>query len=496
MEVLDTSIVNVALPHMQGELGATLDEIGWVSTGYIISNVIVLPLTSWLSDFFGRKRYLGYSVILFTLSSLGCGLSRTLAQLVLFRVLQGAGGAAFLSTSQATLIEIYPKRLQGIAQAIFGIGVIMAPTVGPTLGGILTDRLSWPFIFFVNIPVGILACILTFMYVPDSGHAGLRRRADFMGIGFMAIGLGCLQAVLERGQRDDWFDSTFIVWMSALGSAGLALFLWWELRPENQNPAVNLRLLKNRNLMAGAIYAFALGFVLYGTVFVLPQFWQVVQSHSAEQTGILLIPGGLASAAMMPVVGLLANRIDRRLLVGAGMVLTVLAMWQFSSRFTADTPDSYFFWPLIARGAGIGLQFVPLSLIALGTLAPRDVSQGSGLYNLFRQLGGSFGIAILTTVLERRERFHLDRLTSHVTATSQQLAARLSGLEANFRGHNHDGVRAHDEALRALFGTIRSAAQVNGFIDMFRLIAWLGVGSLLLLLLFQRTRGKVDVQTH
>jgi DHA2 family multidrug resistance protein len=496
MEVLDTSIVNVALPNMQGELGATLDEIGWVSTGYIISNVIVLPLTGWLSDYFGRKRYLTYSVLLFTAASFACGASRTLTQLVVFRVIQGAGGAAFLSTAQATLIEIYPKRLQGFAQAMFGIGVIMAPTLGPSLGGFLTDRYSWPFIFFVNIPVGIVATVLTALYVPDSRAAGEKRRVDFIGIGLLAVGLGSLQTVLERGQRDDWLDSTFICIMSALAVSGLALFIWWELRAGNKSPAVNLHLLRNRNLGAGAIYAFGLGFILYGTVFALPQFWQTIQPHSAEQTGILLIPGGLASAFMMPIVGQLVGRIDRRLLVGSGMLCIVFSMWQFSARFTAGTPDEQFFWPLVLRGAGLGLQFVPLSLIALGTLPPRDVAQGAGLYNLFRQLGGSVGIAFLTTIYTRLQQFHYEILIRNLTPTTAALQTRLAQLQSGFVARGSDAVSAEGSALRALFGTIQREAALAGFVDMFRLIAYFGIGSLFLLLMFKRTKGGASASIH
>ncbi len=487
MEVLDISVVNVALPHMEGSLGATLDEIGWVATGYIISNVIVLPLTGWLSDWFGRKRYLTGSIVLFTLSSLGCGLSRSLLMLVGFRVLQGAGGAAFLSTAQATLIEIYPEKQQGFAQAMFGIGVIMAPTLGPTLGGFLTDRYSWPFIFFVNLPIGVVAALLSGLYVPDSPASAGRRRMDLIGIGLLAVGLGALQTLLEKGQEKDWFSSPFIREMTVLAAVGLVLFVYWELRPHNRHPAVDLRLLRQRNLTTGTIYAFGLGFVLYGTVFALPQYWQILERFTAEQTGIILIPGGLASAAMMPLVGQLSNRIDRRFLVGAGMLLTIYSMWAFSGRFTLNTPEGAFFWPLVWRGAGIGLQFVPLSLLALATLPTRDLAQGSGLYNLFRQLGGSFGIAILTTILDRSRQTHHARLGAHLVATSQSTRTALVGLTHHFAQAH--AVHPRETALRALAGMLEQQAMLLSYVDLFRIIAVLGIAALPLLFLFKRGRG-------
>jgi len=496
MEVLDTSIVNVALPNMEGSLGATLDEIGWVSTGYIISNVIVLPLTAYLSDLFGRRRYLGYSLMLFTAASFGCGVSRSLGMLVLFRILQGAGGAAFLATAQATLMEIYPRHLQGFAQAMFGVGVVMAPTLGPTLGGYLTDTLSWPWIFFVNIPVGIVATFLTFSFVPDSQAAGAKRGADFVGIGFLALALGALQYVLERGNRDDWFESRAITALALASAAGMALFIWWELRPGNANPAVDLRVLKNRNLAAGTFAGAMLGFVLYGSVFALPQFFQVIQSHTAEQTGILLIPGGLATIFILPAVGQLVNRIDTRFMVGLGMVLVAVSLWQFSSRFTLDTPDSEFFWPLILRGLGLGLQFVPLSLLALGTLPPKDLSQGAGLYNLSRQLGGSFGIAVLATFVERRAIFHAARIGDHLSEVSGLTQGRLDAIMRALESHGIPASVGHGAALGVLKGIVFKQALLISYMDLFRLSAIAALAGVGLCFLFKRARMRGPISAH
>lgn len=491
MEVLDTSIVNVAMPDMMGNLGATLDQIGWVSTGYIISNVIVLPLTGWLSDYFGRKNYLTYSVILFTIASFFCGTSHSLGELVFWRVMQGAGGAAFLSTAQATLIEVFPPHRRGFAQAMFGIGVIAAPTLGPTLGGYITDHFSWPWIFFINLPVGVVAAVMTALFVPNSLAAGAKRKADFFGIGLLAIGLGSLQTVLERGEAEDWFATNYITLLTITSAVGMAIFVWWELRGSNLNPAVNLRVAANRNLAAGTIYAFALGFVLYGGVFVLPQFFQNVQRHTAEQTGLLLMPGGIASAMMMPIVGQLVNRVDRRYIIGAGMFLFILSMLQFNSRMTLETQDAMMYWPMVMRGAAIGLQFVPLSLLSLGTLPPQQIAQGSGLYNLFRQLGGSFGIAILATIIDRRMHFHYARLGENLTAFSPATQLRISQLQGYFGGTGMTPEAAKSAAYATLSHTISGQAAVMTYMDVFRVMAYVGIGALVLLLLFQRPRNAV-----
>jgi MFS transporter, DHA2 family, multidrug resistance protein len=497
MEFLDTSIVNVAMPHMMGNLGATLDQIGWVSTGYIITNVIVLPLTGWLSDYFGRKRYLTYSIILFTTASFGCGISRSLAELVFWRVVQGAGGAAFFSLSQATLIEVFPPTRRGIAQAIFGIGVAVAPTLGPTVGGYLTDSYSWPWIFFVNIPIGILAALMTFAFVPNSPAAGQRRRADLVGIGLLAIGLGCLQTILERGEREDWFESAFIRSLTVISALGLLAFLGWVLRPGNKTPAVNLRVITNRNLAAGTLYAFAFGFSVYGGIFVTPQFLQSVQGHTAEQAGLLLFPSGLAAAGIFILVGLLVNTVDTRLLIGAGAGALTLAMLELHGRLTLTTPDEAYFVPLVLRGMGLGLQIVPLSVVALGTLRPQQLAEGAGLYNLFRQLGGSVGIALLATLVDRRSHFHYARLVEHLNAYDpfqQQQLGQMQGLLAS-RGLTPSEAQAG--AYQALAGLVQRQAAVLTYADAFQVLAWVGMATVLLLVLFQRPRsGKPGADAH
>jgi DHA2 family multidrug resistance protein len=490
MEVLDTSIVNVALPNMQGQLGATLDQIGWVATGYIISNVIILPLTGWLSDFFGRRMYLFYSVVVFTIASFGCGISRTLGMLVLMRVLQGLGGAAFLSTAQATLVEIYPPSKQGIAQAIFGMGVVMAPTLGPTVGGFLTDNFSWPWIFFINVPVGALAGIATLMVIPDSLHAGARRQADWIGIGLLAVGLGSLQTVLERGERDDWFQAPYIAALTLCAVVGLLVFAYWELRPQNKNPAVDLRVALNRNLFVGSLCGFALGFSLYGSVLLVPQFLQLVQSHTAQQTGMMLIPGGIATVMIMPIVGQLVNRVDVRWMIAVGAMVLAGSAFTFASILTVTVPDNELFFPLILRGMGIGLQFVPLSVLCLGTLPGKDVAQGAGLFNLMRQLGGSFGIALLATTLDRRQKFHMSRLGEHLGVTDGLAQERLARLGQVLSVHGHGGPAGDRGALQILAGQIIRQAYDLSFMDAFRVLGILSLSTVALAFLFKRVKPR------
>lgn len=416
MEVLDTTIVNVALPDMMGNLGATLQQIGWVSTGYIVANVIILPLTGWLSDYLGRQKYLLYSVVLFTIASLGCGISHSLGELIIWRIIQGAGGAAFISTAQATLMEIYPPHQRGLAQAVYAIGVILAPTLGPVLGGFLVDRYSWPMIFFVNLPVGIVAFILILGFVPDSTVAKAARKADFLGIGLLAIGLGCLQTLLEQGEQYNWFSDVRTRYLAVGAFIGMSLFLWWQFHPKNKSPAVNLRILRYRNLSLSCMFAFLMGFMLYGFTFILPQFLQTVQHFTAEQAGFILMPSGIAAMLVMPLIGQLSNRVDKRVLIGAGSLLFTGSMYFFLNLMATQTPGDSFFWPLMFRGAGTGLQFVPLSLIALGTLPPAFMADGAGIYNLFRQLGGSVGIAFIVTMIDKREHFHFARLGEHLNA--------------------------------------------------------------------------------
>src|SRR5437773_1678379 len=408
MELIDTSIVNVAIPHMMGNLGATLDQIAWVSTGYIVANVIVLPITGWLSEVFGRRRYFAGSIALFTAASFLCGNSHSLAELVMWRVLQGLGGGALLSTSQAVLYEVFPPAEYGTAMAIFGVGVMVGPTLGPTLGGYITDTLSWPWIFYINIPFGAVALLLTLTYLRDSAYARKVVRVDWLGLVLLALGVGTLQTMLERGERLDWFASREVVLYATASATSLVAFVWHELTTEH--PVVDLHILTSKQLAAGVGFGGMLGVCLYATVFVLPVYLQQLQGFTANQTGLVILPGALASAFTMAATGRLRGKLDSRIFVALGAVIFMFAMWQMS-HFTTLSGRQDFFWPMIWRGIGLGLIFVPLTNLALADLPMDRIPNGTGLFNLLRQLGGSVGIAISATLL------------SHFQATNHALLA-------------------------------------------------------------------------
>jgi MFS transporter, DHA2 family, multidrug resistance protein len=485
LEVLDTSIVNVAIPEMMGNLGATLSQISWVSTGYIIANVIVLPLTGWLSTYFGRKRYLTGSIILFTVASFFCGTAHSLGALVFFRILQGAGGAALLSTAQATMMEVFPPKQLGMVQAIFGIGVMVGPTVGPTLGGWITDNYSWPWIFFINLPIGVLAAVMTAMFVRDSKYQKEAGRVDFVGIGLLAIGVGALQTVLEEGNREGWMESGFIQWMSLLAAFGLLLFVVWELR--TPSPAVNLRVLRNRGLAAGTIFGAVLGFGLYGGVFILPVYLQQLRHFTAAQTGWILLPGGIATAMMMPVVGKLVSRFVSRNLAAIGALGFIGSMAMLTT-LTRDTGPEHLFWPLVLRGASMGLLWVPLTFATLTSLQGKDLAAGTGLFNLARQLGGSAGIAFLSTFLDHRTALHRANLVESVNVYSGAAMERLTALQNGFIAKGAAPDVAHRQALGVLDGIVQGQAAILSFEDAFLVIGVVFFCALPLLLLFKKGR--------
>ena len=486
MELIDTSIVNVAIPHMMGNLGATLDQIAWVSTGYIVANVIVLPITGWLSSFFGRRRYFAGSVALFTIASFFCGNSHSLADLVFWRVVQGLGGGALLSTAQAVLYEVFPPQEYGTAMAIFGVGVMVGPTLGPTLGGYITDVFSWPWVFYINIPFGFAALLLTLTYLRDSRFARRIGRVDWLGLGLLALGVGTLQTMLERGERADWFASREIVTYAVVSVTSLVTFVWHELSTEQ--PVVDLRILKSVQLAAGVGFGGMLGVALYATVFVLPVYLQQLQGFTANQTGLVILPGALASAATMAVSARLSGTFDARISVAAGVSIFMVAMWQMS-HFTTLSGQPDFLWPMIWRGVGLGLVFVPLTNLALADLPMDRIPNGTGLFNLLRQLGGSVGIALSATLLTRFEATHHARLAENVTRFSELTRDRLSGITSTLIGRGVlPGVADHD-AIAILDREVTRQALMLSFERIFLLF---GLGFLLatpLLLLMRKGRG-------
>lgn len=484
MEVLDVSIVNVSIPHMQGNLGATVAEIGWVITGYAVANVIIIPLTAWLGQFFGTKAYYIFSLIAFILASVMCGFAHSLPELITARVLQGLFGGGLLPRAQAILFETFPPHQIGLAQAVFGISVIVGPTFGPTLGGYLTDTLGWRWVFFVNVPIGILALLMSIAFLPPSRRYRERpRKIDWWGILLLATWIGAFQTFLEQGEGDGWFQSRFISTLAVVAAVGLGLFIWRELA--TRSPAVDLRVLRYRSLAAGSLFATVLGLGLYGTIFVIPLFTQNILGFTAVQTGLLILPGALASGMCMPFIGRLVDKIDPRPVIAVGAITVGSAAFAIS-QFNINTGVHDLFWPLLFRGMGMGMIFIPLSVATLGPIPKRDVASGAAFYNLTRQLGGSIGIALLATVLEKRHAFHYTILSQHVSqfgATTQQYLNTL--------GHVLQG-RGIPEAVtqQASYGMLMKMVQVHAMIlsyeDVLKLVGTLFFSALVLVFFLGR----------
>ena len=486
LELLDTSIVNVAIPHMMGNLGATLDQIAWVSTGYIVANVIILPITGWLSAFFGRRRYFAGSITLFTVASFMCGNAHSLGALVFWRIVQGLGGGALLSTSQAILYEEFPREEYGTAMAIFGVGVMVGPTLGPTVGGWITDMYGWPWIFYINIPFGMLALGLTLSFINDSRHQEKAEGVDWLGLGLLAVGVGALQIMLERGERLDWLASGEVRTLALMSAFSLITFIWHELR--TPHPVVDLRILKSRQLAVGVVFGMILGVCLYATVFVLPVYLQNVRGFTANQTGLVILPGALASAVTMGFMGRLQGKFDGRLSIAAGIGVFALSMWKHA-HFTTESGMSDFFWPLIFRGMGLGLIFVPLTNLALGDLPMSKIPNGTGLFNLMRQLGGSVGIALSATLLQRFTAIHRADLAAQVTPYAEATRERLAAITQALIARGELPALANTKAIAFLNGIVTKQALMLSFDQLFLLFGTAFVLSLPLLLLVHRSKG-------
>lgn len=480
LEVIDTSIVNVALTDVQATLGVTVSEVGWVVTGYAIANVVLIPLSAWLGDVFGKKAYFVFSMVGFTLASVLCGFAINLPMLVIARILQGLCGGGLLAKAQTILFETFPPAEQGMAQAVFGVGVIAGPAIGPTLGGYLTDTLGWRWIFFINLPIGIVAVVMAVLFLqPDVKKRSQQQPSvDWWGIGLLIVAVGSLQTLLEEGEKNDWFESKGITLLAVTAAVGLVLFIWHELRVKS--PAVDLRVLRHGSLAAGSLYSGLLGMGLYGTLFAVPLFTQGVLGFTATQTGLLLAPGALASAIVMVLLGKISSKVDARLLIGIGAVGLAAVLFSLA-QITPQTGTDDLFLPLVWRGAFTVLMFLPLSLASLGGLPKKDISAGSGFYNLMRQLGGSIGIAVLTTVLTQREAFHRAILSSELTPYSSQTTQRLNAMTGLFQSRGADPATAHQQALAALEHLINTQSAILSYADVFRLVAVLFLCSLPLL---------------
>jgi len=468
LEIVDTTIVNVALNDMKGNLGATLNEIGWVITAYAIGNVIIVPMTSWLSAQFGRRNYFAASIIIFTVCSFLCGNANGIWQLVFFRFLQGLGGGALLVTSQTIITESYPPEKRNIAQAIYGLGVIIGPTLGPPLGGYIVEHYSWPFIFYINIPIGTIATLLTLQFVRSPKYAAKKsaKEVDWLGIGLLAISVGSLQYVLERGQEDDWFSSSVITTLMVTAVLGFFFFIWRELTAKN--PIVELRVLQNGNLRVGTILSFILGFGLYGSTFIIPLYTQSSLGWTAEQSGALMIPAALTTAFMMPIIGQLLQRgAKQQVLVAIGMLIFfIYSFWGYKI-LTPDTSKDAFFWMLIFRGLGMGLLFIPITALSLSTLKGQQIGQGASFTGMMRQLGGSFGIALITTFMAHQNIVHRSALVSQLSVDNPMVQQRVAGMQHSYVAKG----MAPDVALKSAYQTldymVMKQAAVLSYMDVF-----------------------------
>ena len=493
LELIDTSIVNVAIPHMMGNLGATLDEISWVSTGYIIANVIVIPMSGWLSAYYGRRRYLTFSIALFVAASFFCGASRTLEALVFWRVVQGLGGGALLSTAQATLWEAFPPHEVAIGQAMFGVGIMVGPTLGPTLGGFIVDNWEWPWIFYINLPLGIIAGAMVWNYVRNADHQERAETIDWAGIALLTTGVGALQWMLERGERYDWFESRFVTALAVISASSFIGLVWRELTA--REPVINFRVLKSRQLATGVAMAMLLGFALFGSVFVLPIFLQGLHGFTANQTGLVILPGAIASAITMAVMGRFASKIDARPLITVGVVGFLWCMWTLS-QLTSDAGAGDMFWPLIIRGVSLGLIFIPLTSASMAELAPREIAQGTGMFNLTRQLGGSLGIAIVATLLSRFTFQAKSQLTQHVVTVGTDAQARLEFISSGMVARGMNPAISHQQALMVMDRMVTAQASVLAFSRIYLLSGIALCFSVPLMIFWQHGRGRAAVQAH
>lgn len=471
MEVLDMTIANVALDHIRGSLSAGVDEAAWVMTSYIIGNAIVIPLTGWLSSVFGRKRFFLFCVTLFTLSSLFCGFAPNLQLLVFFRVLQGLSGGAMMPLSQAILMETFPAKEQAMAMAVWGMGMMAGPILGPILGGWITDNYSWRWIFYINVPLGTFAFLLLALVLVDPPYIkrGIKR-IDWWGLTFLVVGMGCLQIVLDKGEREDWFASQFILFMACLATAGLLLFTVQELR--TKEPVVDLHILKNRTFAVGTLFTTLIMFGMYGTFVLIPLYCQLVAGYTPFLAGQVLSIQTFGTFLSITLAGRLFHRLDPRLLVSLGCVAAGVGTWEMT-HFNPHVDFWGIAWPGFFRGVGSGLIFIPLTTLTLGAVPREQMGQASGLFNMVRTIGGSIGIALLVTFLSRGAQVHQHYLTAHIHPYNPELWQRLTVVNSGaFPGLSGNGGQG-EVFLALVYGEVQRQALLMSFVDDFRLIAFL-----------------------
>ncbi len=496
LELIDTTIVNVSLPDIQGNLGATLEDVAWVVTGYAVANVIILPMSGWLGSRFGRKQYFITSIIVFTIASFLCGNSTGLGELVVFRIIQGIAGGGLISTSQAILVETWPREQIGTATALFGLGAVVGPTVGPTIGGFITDHATWRWIFYVNIPVGAIAAFCAYTFIRETPKEAKGKPIDWWGIALLAVAVGSLQTILEKGENEDWFAKTYILVLTVTAILGVLLFIWRELSTDH--PIVNFSIMRHRSFAVGMFTSFVLGFGLYGSVFVFPVFCQNLLGFTAQQTGELLFPGGLCTIIMMPFIGKMLNGgIPAQFMATVGMFL-FFVFTSMLSHSTLATGERDVLIPLLIRGVGMALLFVPLTTLAIADLKGPELGQGTGLNNMMRQLGGSFGIAVLTTIIHIRVNIHRSNLITNVNPYNNAFTERLNMLQHAFMAKGKSALDALQMAYAAIDGAVSRQALLLTYDDAYWISGLVMLFSIPLLYLqpFRKSAAKMPADAH
>jgi DHA2 family multidrug resistance protein len=487
IEVMDTSVVNVSLPHIQGSMNAGVDEVTWVLTSYLVSNAIIIPITGWLAGVFGRKRYLIFSLLVFTASSILCGAAPSLQVLILARILQGLGGGGLQPLSQAILLETFPRREHGMAMAVFGMGVVMAPIVGPVIGGWITDEWSWRWVFYINLPTGILAVFLTTLFIHDPHY--IKRevfRIDRWGLFLLTIGLGALQILLDKGEREDWLQSNFIVTLSIIAALALVLFIIVELHTEH--PVVDLRIFSDKAFAAGTLIMFLGFFTMFGSFVLLPLYAQQLMGYTAFWAGLVLGPGGVSSFFIMPLVGIMIKKgVKPWTLLATGLGLASGALWMMSN-FNLQGDFYSIALPRLIQGLGLGMFFVPLGAAAFVNVQVERMGNASAVFNLVRNLGGSFGVAFSTTLLSQRAQVHQTFLSEHVTPYNRAFQEAYQRVH-NFLQMSNSGVGQSTGGLAFIYQEILRQASILSFNDTFFILAT-ATGLLIpLTLLFRRGRA-------
>lgn len=494
MEVLDTTVVNVSLPHIAGSLSATVEESTWALTSYLVANAIVLPLTGWLANYFGRKRLLLASTIGFTIASFLCGLAPSLSFLIIFRIVQGACGGGLQPLSQAVLLEAFPPEQRGKGMGFWGVGIVVAPMLGPVLGGWLTDSYNWRWVFYINIPIGIASVIMTRLFIFDPSY--IKRTVssiDTWGIGLLAVGVGALQIMLDKGQQDDWFASKLIVATTIICIVALTLFIIREL--STRHPVVNLGVFKNRSFSTGVFLMTVLGFVLYGSLVLLPIFLQTLLGYPSLQAGIAMAPRGFGSFLAMPVIGILVARSDARKLLSLGLIGGSVTLY-WLSKLNLEAGYWNIAWPQFFQGVSLGLLFVPLTTITMASVPVQEMGNATSIFNLMRNIGGSMGIAAVTTILARRQQMHPARLGEHVTVYSDRAMELVEGLRRSMMAHGVDSVTALQRAYAAVFGRVQQQAALLSFNEAFWLLSIMFISMLPLVWLMRRQKSAGPVAAH